>query len=188
MPEKKTSLISGRHLTRNVFWNLLGAGAPLLVAVVAIPMLIEGMGLARFGVLTIAWMVVGYFSLFDFGLGRALTKLVAEKLGNGQGKEIPSLIWTAMSLMAVLGVLGAVVVAVISPWLVADVLNMPAELQSETLIAFYLLAASVPVVISSTGLRGILEAHQRFRPAQCSVHTPWHIHLPRASCCVTFFY
>lgn len=134
----------------------------MLVAIVAIPMLIEGMGLARFGVLAIAWMVVGYFSLFDLGLGRALTKLVAEKLGNSQGNEIPPLIWTAMLLMTVLSVLGAVAVAVISPWLVADVLNIPLELQSETLIAFYLLAASVPIVISSTGLRGILEAHQRF--------------------------
>ena len=162
MPDRKQKLFSGRHFTRNVFWNLIGAGAPLLVAIVAIPLLIEGMGLSRFGVLTIAWMVVGYFSLFDFGLGRALTKLVAEKLGNGQLEEIPSLIWTAMSLMAVLGVLGAVVVAAISPWLVNDVLNIPSELQNETLIAFYLLAASVPVVISSTGLRGVLEAHQRF--------------------------
>ena len=44
----------------------------------------------------------------------------------------------------------------------SDVLNIPTELQSETLIAFYLLAASVLIVISSTGLRGILEAHQRF--------------------------
>ena len=69
---------------------------PLLVAIVVIPMLIKGMGLERFGVLTIAWMVVGYFSLFDFGLGRALTKLVADKLGKGQNNAIPSLIWIAM--------------------------------------------------------------------------------------------
>ena len=117
-------MISGRHFTRNVFWNLLGAGAPLLVAIVAIPLLIDSLGLSRFGVLTIAWMVVGYFSLFDFGLGRALTKLVAEKLGNGLLEEIPSLIWTAMSLMAILGIIGAVVVAAISPWLVGDVLNL----------------------------------------------------------------
>ena len=41
-------------------------------------------------------------------------------------------------------------------------LNIPQALLSETLIAFYLLSASVPIVISSTGLRGILEAHQRF--------------------------
>ena len=79
MSDKHANLIGGRRLVRNVFWNLLGTGAPLLVAIVAIPMLIEGMGTARFGVLTLAWMVVGYFSLFDLGLGRALTKLVAER-------------------------------------------------------------------------------------------------------------
>lgn len=159
---KQGNLISGRRLSRNVLWSLLGTGAPLLVAIVAIPALIDGLGTARFGVLTLAWMVVGYSSLFDLGLGRALTKLVAEKLGKGQNEEIPSLIWTAMSLMGVLGVLGAIVIAMLSPWLVGTILNIPAELKVETLTAFYVLAVSIPLVIGTTGLRGILEAHQRF--------------------------
>ena len=33
-----------------------------------------------FGVLSLVWMFIGYFSLFDLGLGRATTKLVAEKI------------------------------------------------------------------------------------------------------------
>ncbi len=162
MRDKLSSLIGGRRLVRNVSWNLIGNGAPLLVALVAIPILVEGLGTARFGVLTLAWMVVGYFSLFDLGLGRALTKLIAEKLGKGQKDEIPVLIWTAMSLMVALGVLGAFVVAALSPRLVSDILKIPPNLHTETLITFYLLAASIPIVIGSTGLRGILEAHQRF--------------------------
>jgi O-antigen/teichoic acid export membrane protein len=162
MPDKQTNLISGQNLSRNVLWNLLGTGVPLLVAIVAIPILIEGLGIVRFGVLTIAWMVVGYFSLFDLGLGRALTKLVAEKLGKGKNNEIYALIWTAMLLMVILGMLGAIVVATLSPWLVGVVLRIPPDLQPETLTAFYLLAASIPIVIGSVGLRGILEAHQRF--------------------------
>ena len=160
--DNRPKLTRGGRLARNVFWNLLGTGTPMLVAIIAIPVLIEGLGTARFGVLTLAWMVVGYFSLFDLGLGRAVTKLVAEKIGTRQVEEIPKLIWTAMSLMVVLGVLGAVVAAALSPWLVGGVLNIPTELQSETLTAFYLLSVSVPIVISATGLRGILEAHQRF--------------------------
>ena len=162
MSNKQENLTGGQLLARNVLWNLLGTGAPLLVGIVAIPILIEGLGAARFGVLTLAWMVVGYFSLFDLGLGRALTKLVAEKLGKGLSDEIPPLIWTAILLMAALGILGAVIVAALSPWLVGGVLKIPPELQSETLTSFYLLAASIPIVISSTGLRGILEAHQLF--------------------------
>lgn len=158
----QSNLTSGRNLARNVLWNIMGTGAPLLVAIITIPILIEGLGTARFGVLTLAWMVVGYFSLFDLGLGRALTKLVAEKLGAGLDNEVPPLVWTAMLIMVAFGVLGAVVISILSPWLVGSVLKIPLELQSETLTSFYLLAASVPVVIGSTGLRGILEAHQRF--------------------------
>ncbi|HHI93668.1 MAG TPA: flippase [Gammaproteobacteria bacterium] len=162
MSDKQVNLTGGRRLTRNVVWNLLGTGTPLLVAIVAIPLLIEGLGTARFGVLTLAWMVVGYFSLFDLGLGRALTKLVAEKIGSGKDEEIPGVVWTAMTLMGALGVLGAIVITSLSPWLVGVALEIPEELQLETLSAFYLLAVSIPIVISSTGLRGILEAHQRF--------------------------
>ncbi|WP_299873363.1 flippase [uncultured Cocleimonas sp.] len=162
MTDRNTNLLGGRKLARNVIWNLLGAVIPILVAIIAIPILIKGLGSARFGVLTLAWVVVGYFSLFDLGLGRALTKLVAEKLGKGQNDDIPSLIWTAMSMMLVLGVIGAIVVSAISSWLVSDALNIPLKLQPETIISLYMLAASIPIVISTTGLRGVLEAHQRF--------------------------
>ena len=162
IPSRTTSLTSGRILTLNTIWNLVGQGAPLLVALFAIPLLIKGMGTARFGVLTLAWAVVGYFSLFDLGLGRALTKLVAEKLGAGQTADIPGLICTALLLMGVFGIIGALVAASISPWLVHSVLKIPHALQDEALRAFYLLALSVPIVIIATGLRGVLEAYQRF--------------------------
>lgn len=156
------NLTSGRVLARNTIWNLIGQVAPLLVALFAIPPIIRGLGTDRFGVLTLAWMVIGYFNLFDLGLSRALTKLVAEKLGARQEQEIPILVWTALLLMLFLGLVGTVVVSLLSPWLVRDVLKIPEILKLETLRAFYLLAFSIPVIITATGLRGILEAMQRF--------------------------
>src|SRR5437773_8518685 len=82
-------LRSGRLLARNTVWNLLGNGAPMLVAVFCIPILIKGLGTDRFGVLTLAWALIGYASLFDLGLGRALTQLVARKLGAGEEHDVP---------------------------------------------------------------------------------------------------
>src|SRR5438876_3369213 len=70
-------LTSGRLLARNTVWNLLGSGAPMLLAVFCIPILIRGLGTDRFGVLTLAWALIGYASLFDLRLRRALTPLVA---------------------------------------------------------------------------------------------------------------
>src|SRR5882672_938675 len=124
-------LTSGRLLARNTVWNLLGYGAPVAVAVFCIPILIRGLGHERFGVLTLAWALIGYASLFDLGLGRALTQLVAKKLGAGEDSEVPMLVWTSSLLMLLLGVLGAGVVALLSPLLVHRVLNVPVALQRE---------------------------------------------------------
>jgi len=134
----------------------------MLVAIFAIPLLIKGLGTDRFGVLNIAWMVIGYFSLFDLGLSRALTKLVAEKLGEGQEDAVPNLVWTAIILMVGMGVAGGILVGILSPWLVHSILKIPQNLRLETLNSFYLLAFSIPLVIVTAGLRGILEAYQRF--------------------------
>jgi O-antigen/teichoic acid export membrane protein len=149
-------------LARNTAWNLIGSGAPMLLAIFCIPVLIRGLGTDRFGVLTMAWAVIGYASLFDLGLGRALTQLVARKLGTGEDREVPPLVWTSLLLMLVLGLLGAVAVISLSPWLVHRALHIPIALQRETLYSFYLLGFSIPVVISTAGLRGLLEAQQRF--------------------------
>ena len=67
------------------------------MALFTIPFLIKGLGEEKFGILSLAWVVIGYFSLFDFGIGRTLTKIVAEKIGLEEIDEIPGLFWTAYS-------------------------------------------------------------------------------------------
>lgn len=144
-------------------WNLAGQALPLLAALFAFPVLAHDLGAERFGVLSLAWMFIGYFSLFDLGLGRALTKIVSEMLGAGRLAEVPVAIWTALSLMFGFGICGAALAIVVSPWLVEDILKVPASLRGETLLSFQLLAIATPVVIVTAGLRGVLEAHRRFK-------------------------
>lgn len=141
---------------------MFGYGAPLIVAVFAIPAIVAGLGTDRFGILTLAWVLIGYFGLLDLGLGRALTMVVSEKLGLGETGEIPSLIWTALLAMLIVGVLICAVVFVASHWLIYDILNIPDSLELETYRAFLILIGFVPMVIVSVGFRGVLEAYQRF--------------------------
>ena len=135
---------------------------PILVALFAIPLLIEGLGKERFGLLTIIWMGVGYFSLFDLGLGRALTKLVSERLGNGKTEDMGLLIWTALTLMAMLGAFGGALILVFAEPLVTGLLNVDSALHGEAILAFRILAAGLPFVVVTAALIGLLEAHQRF--------------------------
>lgn len=150
------------RITKNVLWNAFGTSLPLLAALISVPPLLEAMGVARFGILSLAWVVVGYFSLFDLGLGRAMTQLIAKKAGSGERDQIPVIARSGMLCMAGFGILGGLLVAGLSPWLVEKQLSIPVHLRGETLQAFYLLALSIPLVIVTTGLRGILEGRHRF--------------------------
>lgn len=148
---------------KNIGWNLVGQVAPLLAALVSIPLLIKGLGVDRFGILTIAWMLIGYFSLFDLGIGRALTQIISEKLATNKENEIPPLMWTGLTVMFGLGALASLIIACLSDWIVYAGLKIPANLQFEAKHSLYMLAPSIPLAIVATGLRGILEAKHEFK-------------------------
>ncbi len=157
-----SALTGGRLLAKNTALNLVGQIVPMIVAVVTIPVMINSMGVGRFGVLTLAWMVVGYFSLFDMGLGRATTKFVAEYLPLEEHDKVRRIIWASLLLMLGFGMLGSLIALLLTPVLIKSVLNIPADLIDESRTAFYLLALSIPVVSMTAGARGVLEAQQRF--------------------------
>lgn len=149
-------------LIKNTILNFAGYGAPLIVAAFSIPIIISGIGTDRFGILTLAWVIIGYLSLLDLGLGRALTKVVSEKIGKGQLQEIPSTIWTALSAMVMLSVIIGLALGLNCRYLAFELLKIPSELRQETQTVFLMLAVFIPVIVVSVGFRGILEAYQRF--------------------------
>jgi O-antigen/teichoic acid export membrane protein len=155
-------LARGNRLVRSLAWNGAGEVGPLLAAIVAMPILIHRLGLERFGVLALGWTVFGCFSLFDLGLGSALTKLISDRLGERREEEIPPLIWTGLALSAAFGAVGAVLLALFCPLIVGSLLKVPAALQAESRGAFYVLAFALPVVIGANGLTATLAAYQRF--------------------------
>lgn len=140
-------------LAANVFYNIAGQGLPVLAAAFSIPVLIHSIGTDRFGLLTIAWMVVGYFNLFDLGLGRALTKLTSDRLGANRNDEVPVLVSAGLTLMLVLGVLAAAIVGLFSSE-ITRLLHTPVEYAIETRNSFWLLAANSPAIKRSvTGIK-----------------------------------
>jgi O-antigen/teichoic acid export membrane protein len=162
MSESANNLTDASLLARNTLYSLVGQVVPVLVAIFSIPILINALGTDGFGVLALAWMVTGYFGLLDLGVGRALTKLLSEKLGQGDVEDVPDLIWTALMLTALMGLFGALLISLASSTLVYDVFKIPSALLDDVEKSFYILAISVPIVICNSALRGILESYQRF--------------------------
>jgi len=149
-------------LAKNTIFSLIGQGLPLIVAAISMPFIIHGLGLERFGILALAWAVLGYFNIFDLGLSRAATKFVAEALVKSNQKKVSSVVWTSVIVQAALGVLGGFVLASITPLLIDRILNIPPALLHEARSSFYLIAVSLPFVFITGSFRGVLEASQRF--------------------------
>ncbi len=156
------SLTSRGTLVRNVIWNGLGEAAPLCAALVAMPIVIHRLGTERFGMLALAWTIFSYFSVFDFGLSSALTKLISGRLASGRREEIPSLIATALVLMLALALAAAALLALCAGALVQHMFRVPGELRLEARDALRLLILGLPVCVTAFALTATLAAYQRF--------------------------
>jgi O-antigen/teichoic acid export membrane protein len=156
------ALTNDRLLKRNVALNLAGWTLPAIAAVISLPLLARGLGAERFGLVGLTWSAVGVFSQFDFGLGRALTRIVAERLAVGDEEEIHDLVWAASWLL--LGFTGfiALIGVLAAPTIVDRFLHVPAALRLEAIGTIRLLALAVPPLAHGVALRGVLEAGQRF--------------------------
>ncbi|HET9177463.1 MAG TPA: flippase [Terriglobia bacterium] len=154
--------VSGRTLARNTALNLTGRVAPLVVAIATVPYVIHHLGPDRYGLLSLAWIVVGYFALFNLGMGPATTKFVAELLGKGEAGKLPQLVWTALACQTCMGLAGGIVLAAASPFLVERVLKIPPGLHAEAHLVLLIMAALLPFDFASGSMQGVLGASQRF--------------------------
>jgi O-antigen/teichoic acid export membrane protein len=154
--------IGGKLLARNTAVNIAGQVIPLAIGVVTMSYIIRHLGPDRFGLLSLAWIVVGYFALLDFGIGPAATKFVAELLGRGEIERLPALVWTALATQTVFGCVAGVLFAAASPALADRLLKIPPPLRTEAHWVFLILAVSLPIGFATGTFQGVLAASQRF--------------------------
>ena len=154
--------VGARSLRANVAFNLAGQLGPALAALACVPILARQLPASHFGVLNIAWMVIGYFSLFDFGLGRALTHAIASRRAHAHADDLARLTWTCWLALAALGCVAAGLTLAALPF-VHGRLGWAADVgESQTIAVIAWLAAGFPATTLASGFRGLLEAVERF--------------------------
>ena len=94
-----------RSIATNVAFNLVGQLAPAVAATLAMPWLLRGLGAERLGVLSLAWVAVGAFTLLDFGLGRALTLEVSRRRALGDESGLAPIVQGTVLVLATIGAL-----------------------------------------------------------------------------------
>jgi O-antigen/teichoic acid export membrane protein len=149
-------------LRKNTVWNLAGSGLPLIAAATFIPFTLQRLGNEAFGVLTLIWSLIGYFSLFDMGVGRALTyELSKMRVENDAGK-ISLTLKAGLVITLAAGLFGATVMLILAPYLATSWLKISPDLQQDAMLAFKIAALGVIPTTITSGLRGALEGLERF--------------------------
>lgn len=150
-----------QSITRNTVFNFAGIGVPLLVGIVVLPIITSSLGPARFGLLGLTLALLEYSNLFNFGLGLATTKHVAERLARGDG-DVSQLVVGSVLSQTALGALGGLMIALAAPILTHHVFVIPEVMKSEALSVFRILGLMVPATLLLVSLRSVLEAAHRF--------------------------
>lgn len=148
-------------LKRNTAWNLAGMGLPLLSAVLFIPPLLSALGDAAFGVVALLWTLIGYFGLFDLGVGRALTVRLSQLRHAQKGDDARHALWSGLLIAALSGTVGAALMWLLAPVL-ASWLGIDGSLHEDAENAFRIAALGVLPATLTSGLRGALEGQNRF--------------------------
>jgi O-antigen/teichoic acid export membrane protein len=150
---------SSRSLVANAAWSLVGHVLPLSVAIVSVPMLIHALGNERFGILTLCWVVAGYFNVLDLGLGRSLI-LAFSRLDKSRDRdEVSKIFWAGSALLGGIGILtgGALYLGADK---LPELLGVSSNLQAEASGAFRLVAFSLPATLLLPGLAAMPVAWQ----------------------------
>lgn len=148
-------------VSRNATYNLIGAVLPVLLALVTVPIYLKLVGVDRYGVLAIAWLLLGYFGLFDLGLGRATTYSIAA-LKDGDPQERADVFWTAIATNIFMGLIGGGVLWAAGHFFFDQIFKVEAALRPEILASVPLLALAVPIATLTGVLSGALTGRERF--------------------------
>lgn len=148
-------------LTRNTLYNIAGQTIPILIGLAAIPITVHALGDARFGLLGLAWAILGYVGALDLGLGRATTQFVAQALTRGDSERLRRIATLSVASQTALGVAGGALLALLAPAIVA-LFGVATPLRAEAQGMVVALGLSIPFVMLAASLRAVLEAAQRF--------------------------
>lgn len=148
-------------IRRHTVFNLAGQLVPLALALATIPVYLRLIGEARYGVLAIVWLLIGYFALFDLGMGQATAQRLA-RTADGSAKERAQVFWTALLVNVALGGFGALMAWPIASYFFGRVFAIETALRLEIMAALPWIVLAVPVATLSGVLSGALQARERF--------------------------
>jgi O-antigen/teichoic acid export membrane protein len=155
-----------RPLKRSFALNLLSPLFRVAVAFVTAPIYLHHVGEARFGVLSIVWILLGLFGFMDLGLSRAATNALA-RVRDATQAERARVLLTTIALNFCFGLIGGVLLYVIGGFPLEHFVKLPDALRPEVAGSLPWMACLLPMTLVAAAGAGALESRERFLLVNC---------------------
>jgi O-antigen/teichoic acid export membrane protein len=153
--------MSTRPIKLNFVVNLLSPMTRIVVALVTVPLYLHHIGDARYGVMSIVWVLLGLFGFLDLGLSRAVTNALA-KLRDAPQADRARVLLTTFGLNLGIGIAGGVVLYLFGGLLLKHFVTMPDEISAEVFRSLPWIACLLPLTLISAAGAGALESRELF--------------------------
>jgi Membrane protein involved in the export of O-antigen and teichoic acid len=117
-----------RSFGANAILSWGGWLVPAVVAFVAVPITVRGLGDSQYGLLALTASLTGYLGLMEMGLGSAIMRYLSYYCALNEGRPMLGVIRFALTWFSVAGLIGGVFLWVAAPWLATSVLKVPPDL------------------------------------------------------------
>ncbi len=149
-------------LLRNSLWNLSGSALPALVALATVPLMIRGLGLEGFGIVTLITSVIGYFGIFDVNLSAGSIKYLSEHHARQDTRRFTETFWFGIAFYALLGLAGGLLLFAFADTLLERFFNVSTELQNDALLGLQIAAFGFGLLQLQNYLLVVPQALQRY--------------------------
>ena len=151
-----------KSMVRNVAINFIGLILPTFVSLATVPAYIRLVGVERYGVISLVWTLIGYFSILDLGMSMAAQHQIAKAHAAGDAAQRTRVFWSAVWLNFATGVIGGLAIYFGAFLYTAHVADSSPALQHEVYRALPWLALAIPLANVSWVFAGAINAMERF--------------------------
>ncbi len=145
----------------NFIINLIGALLPIPVMILTVPVYIDYVGDARYGVISLIWVMIGYLGFLELGLAPATINALA-RLDHSAQRERARVIVTSFTINASMTFFGAFLLYLLGSYIVGGVVQVPVEIEDEVKAAMPWIALLLPLVILNGAGIDAIEARENF--------------------------
>ena len=150
-----------RALGRNVAANLLNGIVGSGIALLYVPVILDGVGLAGFGVWTLAQTALIYVATAETGIGPSIMRFAAVAFGASDRPQLVRLLWSTLVIYCALGLLILAAALVLAAPIV-DAFDVPAGLYDGAVSTLKLMGPAMVLALVAAGLGNLQQGLERF--------------------------